>query len=117
MRTKPTRLASLTAASMLYGAIALAQDQSQAQALAHIPFAQADLEIGEEINETCASCHGSDGMGKQDQAVPMIGGQYTNYLWRQVDKYLSGERIHDPDAPDDELLAAFDRAEIRDILA
>jgi cytochrome c553 len=65
----------------------------------------------------CASCHGSEGMGKKGQAVPMIAGQYTSYLWRQVDKYLKGERIHDEDDPDDELLASLDHDQIRDILA
>jgi hypothetical protein len=34
-----------------------------------------------------------------------------------VDKYLSRERIHDKEDPDEELLAAFTREEIRDILA
>jgi cytochrome c553 len=47
----------------------------------------------------------------------MVAGQYTSYLWRQVDKYLKGERIHDEDDPDDELLAALDHDQIRDILA
>ena len=47
----------------------------------------------------------------------MLSGQYTNYLWRQVDKYLSGGRIHDPEDPDDRLLAEFERGELRDIFA
>jgi cytochrome c553 len=83
-----------------------------------IPRAEGDLAQGERIyKRECGSCHGSDGMGKQDQSVPMVAGQYTNYLWRQVDKYLSRQRIHDKDDPDEELLAAFTREEIRDILA
>jgi hypothetical protein len=47
----------------------------------------------------------------------MLTGQYTNYLWRQVDKYLAGVRIHDPEAPEDRLLAEFSRGEMRDIFA
>ena len=83
-----------------------------------IPRAAGDVAAGKRLyGRECASCHGSNGMGKQDQAVPMIAGQHTAYLWRQVDKYLKGERIHDKDAPDDELLAAFGRDGIRDIFA
>lgn len=83
-----------------------------------IPLAEGDLTQGERLyKRECGSCHGGDGMGKQDESVPMVAGQYTDYLWRQVDKYLSRERIHDKDDPDDELLAAFTREEIRDILA
>ncbi len=83
-----------------------------------IPLAEGDLAQGERLyRRECSSCHGSDGMGKESQAIPMIAGQYTNYLWRQVDKYLRRERIHDRDDPEDELLAAFSREEIGDILA
>ncbi len=83
-----------------------------------IPLAEGDLAQGERLyRRECSSCHGSGGMGKEDQAVPMIAGQHTSYLWRQVDKYLRRERIHDRDDPEDELLAAFSREEIRDILA
>ena len=83
-----------------------------------IPPAEGDPARGARLyRRECGSCHGADGMGKMDEAVPLIAGQYTNYLWRQVDKYIARERIHDKDAPDDELLAAFSRDEIRDILA
>lgn len=83
-----------------------------------IPHAEGDTARGERLyRRECGACHGADGMGKLDEAIPLIAGQYTNYLWRQVDKYIARERIHDKDAPDDELLAAFSRDEIRDILA
>ena len=83
-----------------------------------IPLAEGDMAQGERLyKRECGSCHGSDGMGKKDQSVPMVAGQYTNYLWRQVDKYLARQRIHDKDDPDGELLDAFTREEIRDIFA
>ena len=47
----------------------------------------------------------------------MLAGQYTEYLWRQVDKYTKGIRIHDPSAPDDRLLAEFTNEQLRDIFA
>ena len=94
------------------------QDLLDAKRVVQIPQAEGDLDRGEALyRHECSSCRGSDGMGKADQGVPMIAGQYTNYLWRPVDKYLSGKRIHDKDDPDDELLAAFSREDIRDILA
>ncbi|RTZ58515.1 MAG: cytochrome C, partial [Gammaproteobacteria bacterium] len=55
------------------------------------------------------------GMGKND--TPQLAGQYTQYLWRQVDRFLKGERIHDEDEPDEELLEDFSKEELRDIFA
>ena len=89
-----------------------------AKQVLNIPRAPGDVEAGERIyNKECRSCHGKQGWGRQDKAVPMIAGQYTNYLWRQVDKYLKGIRIHDEDDPDDELLQDFSRQQIADIFA
>ncbi len=65
----------------------------------------------------CRSCHGADGWGDAEKAVPQLAGQYTQYLWRQIDKYRSGVRIHDPEAPEDDILADFTQEELRDILA
>jgi cytochrome c553 len=77
-----------------------------------------DVEQGRKIyNKECRSCHGRDGVGDFDKAVPMIAGQYTNYLQRQVEKYLKGIRIHDVDDPENELLAEFSKGEIEAILA
>jgi cytochrome c553 len=47
----------------------------------------------------------------------MLAGQYTRYLWRQVDLYIKGFRIHDKDEPDEELLEDFSQEELRDIFA
>lgn len=89
-----------------------------AKRIFNVARAEGDAARGESIyNKECRSCHGDDGWGRHDKAVPMIAGQYTNYLWRQVDKLLSGARIHDPDSPDEELLKDFSHDEIRDIFA
>lgn len=83
-----------------------------------IPRAAGDVERGESLYwRECGSCHGRDGRGDHEDGVPMLAGQYTSYLWRQVDKYLAGARIHDPSAPEERLLAAFTREELRDIFA
>lgn len=65
----------------------------------------------------CGSCHGTTGWGDTDDGVPMLAGQYTNYLWRQVDKYVAKLRIHDDTEPEDDLLSEFSREELRDIFA
>ncbi len=90
----------------------------QAKRLMQIPRAEGDVEVGARIyDKECESCHGQQGWGHQDKAVPLLAGQYTSYLWRQVGKFIDGQRIHDPDDPDDELLKAFSEDEIRDVFA
>jgi cytochrome c553 len=90
----------------------------QAKRIVQIPRAEGDVEAGRKLyNRECASCHARDGLGDTQDAVPMLAGQYTNYLWRQVDKYLKGYRVHDEDDPDDELLGEFSREQLRDIFA
>jgi len=79
---------------------------------------EGDTAKGEKLyNKECRSCHGKEGWGDAEKAVPQLAGQYTEYLLRQVAKYVKKIRIHDEDAPDDELLAEFSAEEIRDILA
>lgn len=69
-------------------------------------------------NLECRCCHGANGEGRQDKEVPMLAGQYTNYLWRQVDKYRKHIRIHDDTAPEgSELLDDFSYSELQDIFA
>jgi cytochrome c553 len=91
----------------------------QTKKVLNIPRTEGDPATGEKIyNKECRSCHGSQGMGNAEEIVPMLSGQYINYLWRQVDKYIAKQRIHDPDAPDDdELLAEFSHDQLRDIFA
>lgn len=77
-----------------------------------------DVEKGKKLyNRECRSCHGRDGMGDTEKSVPMLAGQYTSYLQRQVQKYLKGLRIHDVDDPEDKLLAEFSPQELEDIFA
>jgi cytochrome c553 len=90
----------------------------EAKRVVQIPRAEGDTEAGGVLyRRECASCHGRDGKGDPNDTVPMLAGQYTNYLWRQVDKYIAKVRIHDPSAPDDSLLADFKRTELQDIFA
>lgn len=84
----------------------------------NIPRSEGDVEAGAKLYKTeCASCHKKDGMGHK--TVPMLTGQYTLYLKRQVDKFIKGERIHDEEAKDKskDVLNLLKPEEIRDILA
>jgi cytochrome c553 len=90
----------------------------ESKRLMQIPRAPGDIESGKKIyKKECASCHSQEGWGNHEKAVPMLAGQYTDYLWRQVEKYRKKIRIHDEEAPDDELLSEFTDDEIRDIFA
>jgi cytochrome c553 len=89
-----------------------------AKQIVQIPRAEGDTAAGERLyKRECGSCHGPEGWGNERDSVPMLAGQYTNYLWRQVDKYITRERIHDPSDPEDDLLAQFTQEELRDIFA
>jgi len=111
----PTRLAPIDEDAPGFDAFARLKE---AERVMQVPRAEGDIEAGEKLyKRECASCHGRDGRGDVKAAVPMLAGQYTNYLWRQVDKYTAGIRIHDPSAPEDRLLAEFTRDQLRDIFA
>ena len=59
-----------------------------------IPKLDGDLANGSKLYKNeCAYCHGVDGRGKT--RFPMLVGQYTNYLQRQMEAYIKGERPHD----------------------
>lgn len=83
-----------------------------------IPRAEGDIEAGKKIyNKECRSCHGRAAEGNNKKVVPMLAGQYTQYLWHQVELFIKGSRIHDKDEPDDELLKEFSKEELRDIFS
>lgn len=66
-----------------------------------IPRLPGDLDKGAALyNDNCAHCHGKTGRGVG--RFPMLVGQYTNYLQRQIDIYLKGERLHDQVADEEE---------------
>jgi cytochrome c553 len=84
----------------------------------NIPRAEGDVAKGERLyKRECRSCHGAEGWGDHRNGVPMLAGQYTNYLWRQVAKYRKGTRIHDRDDPTDRLLKQFSDEELGDMFA
>lgn len=91
----------------------------ESKKLMQVARAKGDIEKGEKIyRKECASCHGRMAEGEHKKVVPMLSGQYTRYLWRQVEKYRKKIRIHDPSDPEeDELLSDFTDEELQDIFA
>lgn len=88
------------------------------QKLLNIRRAPGDIKAGEKLyKRECRSCHGKGGWGDHKKGIPMIAGQYTEYLEETVEQYISKQRIHDEDAPTEELLAEFSSEEINDIFA
>ncbi|MFO1399758.1 MAG: c-type cytochrome [Steroidobacteraceae bacterium] len=80
-----------------------------------VPRVAGDAANGAAIyNEECAYCHGKTGLG--GGSFPMVVGQYTNYLARQMDIYIKGERAHDEDDGPG-ILVQLKASDIQDILA
>jgi cytochrome c553 len=74
-----------------------------------------DIPNGEKIyQERCADCHGQTGLGKG--RFPMLVGQYTNYLRRQMDHFIKGDRTHDDDEGKG-ILAKLKAKDLDDVLA
>lgn len=80
-----------------------------------VPRAEGDIVNGGKIyQKECASCHAKDGRGRG--SFPMLVGQYSNYLRKQANSYLAGERPHDEEDSRG-ILAELKDTDIRDILA
>ena len=90
----------------------------EAKKIIQIGRAEGDIKAGEKLyKKECRSCHGKTGEGNQEEATPLLAGQYTNYLLQQIELYISGERLHDPDDPEEEFLKSFSKEQLRDIFA
>ena len=80
-----------------------------------IPRVEGDLANGRRLYaDSCITCHGKAGRGRGE--FPMIVGQYTPYLKKQMEAYRRKERAHDNDEPGGSL-DAFSDTDLRDILA
>lgn len=58
-----------------------------------------DLELGEEIFDTCAPCHGPYGQGGGGGVYPRLAGMDIDYLIRQLDRFKTKERENIPMIP------------------
>ena len=60
---------------------------------------EADLELGEEINEVCASCHGEYGEGGKGGEYPRLAGLPEGYIVDQLRLFRERRRVNIPMAP------------------
>lgn len=58
-----------------------------------------DPDYGEEINETCAGCHGEWGEGSLDGEYPRLAGFKPEYLEKQLRLFKKRERLNYPMVP------------------
>jgi cytochrome c553 len=80
-----------------------------------VPRVEGDIEAGKAVYQSeCANCHAKDGRGRSN--FPMLIGQYTNYLKKQMDAYLRGDRPHDEDGPKG-VLNTLKEKDLQDVLA
>jgi cytochrome c553 len=63
------------------------------------PLAAQNLEIGKEINGTCAGCHGDFGQGGKRGEYPRIAGQHAKYLEQQLRAFRLRQRVNIPMYP------------------
>ncbi len=57
------------------------------------------LEYGEEINETCAGCHGENAQGSLDGEYPRLAGMSIAYLSKQLNHFKTRDRLNIPMVP------------------
>lgn len=58
-----------------------------------------DMEYGEEINETCAGCHGVYGQGSFEGEYPRLAGLDAEYIAKQLNDFKQRKRINIPMIP------------------
>ncbi|RKT42976.1 c-type cytochrome [Thiocapsa rosea] len=76
----------------------------------------ADVENGQDIyHSDCRTCHGRAAEGNRRKESPKLSGQYDGYLFRQIEKFKAGTRMHAND-PDDETFVDYSDQDILDII-
>ena len=88
-----------------------------AKQVMNIAKVEGNIQAGEALyNKDCKICHGKEGKGKANSETPMLTGQYTEYLLKQINAYKSKARHHDYDK-DDETFKNYTKQDIQDLLA
>ncbi len=83
-----------------------------------IPRFEGDVSAGEKLyNQECASCHGRRGEGKLKKSIPLLTGQYSSYLLKQISAYRDGNRVHDNEEPNESLFNEYSEEDLHNLLA
>jgi len=61
--------------------------------------AELDMDYAEEINETCAGCHGEFGEGTIDGEYPRLAGLDADYIAQQLRHFKTRDRLNIPMTP------------------
>ena len=81
----------------------------------NISKVEGNIELGKELYvDDCQLCHGSEGKGKEDSDTPQLAGQYTEYMVKQIQLFVEGERWHEYA---EELFAEMEPEELQAIMA
>ncbi|WP_456375619.1 NapC/NirT family cytochrome c, partial [Thiolapillus sp.] len=89
----------------------------QSKRTLNIPHYPGNRDAGGRLyRKECATCHGKRGEGNRLLTIPMLTGQHSKYLLRQIDKFRKGKRTH-ADPRDQQIFQQFGDTEIADILA
>jgi len=77
---------------------------------------EGDVDNGGKVYQKhCVSCHGKTGTGRGP--IPMVVGQYTNYLMKQMKAFLNAERPHDEESAKEGVLYGLKEQDLQDVLA
>ena len=86
--------------------------------LLNIARLDGDIESGKKLyKRECRTCHGRKAEGKMEKAIPMLAGQYSQYLNRQFALYRKKQRIHDEEDLDNSLISSLSQQQLDDLLA
>ena len=81
----------------------------------NISKVEGNIELGKELYvDDCQLCHGVEGKGKEDSDTPQLAGQYTEYMVKQIQLFVEGERWHEYA---EELFAEMEPEELQAIMA
>ncbi|MEE9493490.1 MAG: c-type cytochrome [Gammaproteobacteria bacterium] len=90
----------------------------EAESVIQIGRSKGNITVGKKLyRKECKSCHGKQGEENHEESIPMLAGQYTVYLQRQLSLFKKGIRLHDPEDLEEAFFKSFSDNEIRDILA
>lgn len=56
-------------------------------------LAEGNSEAGKQKSQTCAACHGANGISTSDQ-FPILAGQYRDYIIQALHEYQKGDRTN-----------------------
>ncbi len=90
----------------------------QSKLVVNIARLDGNIKAGERgYHRECATCHGRDAYGKPAELIPPLAGQHSAYLFRQMERFRKGERLHDNDPEDQQIFQQISDAEVHDILS